>query len=545
MKNQVFRFVLLISFMFVSQLAQAQNNDESSSYLLYGLLAVAVLVFFFIVIQVSDNLLAIEAKQSGINQAGNNLALFPGLNDMFAPKLPSYTEGEDVKVLKRGHDILLQGEAQKAISAEASASTFAIQPPNFTGLSPIPKVEVEVGQTVKAGDILFYDKKNPEVKFASPVSGELIALNRGAKRAITELVILADKDQQYRTYPAFDLDKASREELVSYLLDSGAWPLIRQRPFNVVADHTDTPRDIFISTFDTAPLAPDNNFVVEGNGAAFQKGLDVLAKLTDGRVHLGLDARGQEAPSAVFTTAQNVEKHYFKGKHPAGNVGVQIHHVQPISPRDKVWTLGVQDVITIGKLFAEGRFDASRVVALTGAELKNPTYVKTFIGANISELVKDQLQSEHVRFVSGDVLSGKKKSKEQFLNFFDDQLTVLEEGDYHELLGWLVPIDPRPTISNTFPNFLYPKLRFKADTNTHGEERAFVVTGQYERVLPMDIYPQHLMKAILINDIERMEGLGIHELEEEDIALCEFVCTSKQPLQKILRQGLELIREQS
>ena len=272
--------------------------------------------------------------------------------------------------------------------------------------------------------------------------------------------------------------------------------------------------------------------------------MDVLNKLTNGKVHLGLNARGSEAPSSIFTAAQGVETHWFHGKHPAGNVGIQIHHISPISSGEKVWTLGVQEVITLGKVFLEGRYYADRVVAVTGAELKEPSYIKTFTGAKIGELVKDNLNNDNIRLISGDVLSGTKKTEEQFLGFFDDQVTVVEEGDYYEMFGWLAPVTPRPSISRTFPNFLFPDLKFKADTNTHGEKRAFVVTGQYEQMLPMDILPQHLMKAIIIGDIERMEGLGIHELSEEDVALCEFACTSKQSLQKILRDGLDLIREQ-
>jgi Na+-transporting NADH:ubiquinone oxidoreductase subunit A len=270
----------------------------------------------------------------------------------------------------------------------------------------------------------------------------------------------------------------------------------------------------------------------------------VLQRLTEGQVYLGLDARGETAPAPAFTEATGVVKHYFKGKHPAGNVGVQIHHLAPVSGSDKVWTLGVQEVLTLGKLFTEGIFDASRVVALAGAELKTPKYVRTYIGANLGELLKDNFANEHVRIISGDVLSGQAKTADNYLNFYDDQVSVIEEGDFYELFGWLVPIDLRPTISNTFPNFLFPDVKFRANTNTHGEKRAFVVTNDYEQVMPMDIYPQHIMKAILVNDIERMEGLGIHELVEEDVALCEFVCVSKQPLQQILREGLDLMREQ-
>ena len=320
--------------------------------------------------------------------------------------------------------------------------------------------------------------------------------------------------------------------------------LFRQRPYQVVANKHDIPDNIFISTFDSAPLAPDLNFVVEGKSEAFQKGIDVLNKLTSGKVHLGLNAKGKEAPSSVFLNAEGVEKHWFNGMHPAGNVGIQIHHIDPITPKTTVWTLGVQEVITLGAIFTEGRWNTERVVAITGAELKAPKYVRTNVGANIGDLLKDNLDNDHVRIISGDVLSGRKKGTGNFLNFFDDQITVIKEGDHYQMFGWLLPDTSVPSASNALPSNAFSDTKFKAHTNTNGEKRAFVVTGQYEKVLPMDIYPQHLMKAVLTNDYEKMEGLGIHELVEEDVALCEFVCTSKQPLQQILRTGLEMMHEQ-
>lgn len=545
MKNGITKVAIVFALLLISNFAFGQSETGGASYFIYALIIIAVLMFFYLIIQVADNLMAIEAKQTGADKSGANFSIFPNFSELLAPKLPDYTGDDQVTVLKRGHDILLEGGADGNISNAGQVKTFAVQPVNFRGLSPIPKVEVEAGDHVKAGDILFFDKKVPEIKYAAPVSGKVLAVNRGAKRAISEIVIEADKEIQYRDYPALDLDSVKREELVEYLLESGAWPLIRQRPFDVVADFKEAPRDIFITTFDTAPLAPDLNLVVEGRQVAFQKGLDVLNLLTEGKVHLGLNAKGENAPSSVFTEAKGVELNWFHGKHPAGNVGVQIHHTAPIGSKDKVWILGVQEVISLGALFSEGRFNTERVIALTGGELKEPKYVRTYLGANIGELTNDNLKGKKVRLISGDVLSGKQKVASEFLDFFDDQVSAIEEGDYYEMFGWLLPITPRPSISKTFPNFLFPDLKFKADTNTHGEKRAFVMTGQYEKVLPMDIYPQHLMKAILFNDFEQMEGLGIYELSEEDVALCEFVCTSKQPLQQILRRGLDTVREQS
>lgn len=544
MRIGTIKTILLAGLVLSVNVASAQTSSGASNYFIYTMVAIAVFLFFYLVVQVSDNLMAIEAKQSGADKTGANFSLFPRIQELFAPKLPDYASNQKVHRLSKGHDILLQGAPEKAIDESAAVTTFAVQPVNFRGIAPIPKMLVEIGEEVKAGDALFFDKNDPDTKYAAPVSGEVVAVNRGAKRSIAEVVILADKEQKYRQFDPIDLETANRETLVNFLRESGAWPLINQRPFDVVADPNEVPRDVFISTFDTAPLAPDLDLIVAGREANFQKGLEVLGKLTSGKVHLGLNAKGANAPSAVFTEATGVEKHWFHGKHPAGNVGVQIHHIAPLGTQDKVWTLGVQDVITIGGLFAEGRFDTERVIALTGSELEKPRYVRTYLGAKISDLIKDNVTSENVRYISGDVLSGERKTTDQFLNAKDDQLTVIEEGDDYEMFGWLLPIEPRPSVSNTFPNFLYPDHEFKVNTNTHGERRAFVVTGQYEEVLPMDIYPQHLMKAIITNDFERMEGLGIHELSEEDIALCEFVCTSKQPLQDILRKGQKMMLEQ-
>ena len=536
------RLLLITSFLLLYQLAQAQTTGSSeSNTLMLVLLASVVLIAFFVLFQISDNLIRIEAKKIGAD--GEDMSVMPGRGELFRPKKPEYAKG-NVVALSKGMDINLEGAAAARIDDTVKTSTFAIQPRNFRGMAPIPKVVVEVGDKVKAGDHLFFDKSHTNIKYVAPVSGEVIAINRGERRSIVEVVILADKTQQYRELPTIHLDKSSREELVNFLLDSGGWTLLRQRPYDIIADPTHIPDNIFISTFDTAPLAPDLNFIAEGNGEAFQKGLDLLNKLTKGKVYLGLNANGKSAPSSVFTHAKGVEKRWFQGKHPAGNVGIQIHHTVPVTAKTVVWTLGVQEVITLGALLTERHFNAKRIVALTGAELKAPKYVQTYIGANIGELLKDNLSDEHVRIVSGDVLSGHKKDASQFLDYYDEQLTVLKEGDFYQTFGWLMPDMSSPSASKALPGWLFPDSTYKVNTNTKGEKRAFVVTGQYEDLLPMDIYPQHLMKAVLTNDYEKMEGLGIHELIEEDVALCEFACTSKQPLQQILRTGLDMMHEQ-
>lgn len=542
MKNGINKFALLFSFLLMATFSYGQNAD-SGNILMLALAMAVVIVVFFLIIQVADNLMRVEARNMGMDGNDSNFSIFPAWNEIFRSKVASFAADKPVTFLKAGHDILLEGTAKGTVE-DADVKTFAIQPPNFIGISPIPKLAVEIGASVKAGDVILFDKVSPEIKHVAPVSGKVVALNRGEKRSVAEVVIEADGKNESRELAAFDLENGSREDLVNHLLDSGVWPMIRQRPFNIIANPTDIPANIFVSTFDTAPLAVDLNVAVEGRGAAFQKGLDALGKLTAGNVYLGLSANGEDAPSSVFTEAKGVEKKWYHGAHPAGNVGIQIHHTAPVDGSKKAWTMGVQDVITLGNIFLENRFDAERVVAIGGAEVNTPKHVRTCIGANIGDLINGNLKEGNNRIVSGNLLSGEIKTAANFLNVFDSQISVAKEGDYYEMFGWLVPLAPRPSISASFPNGFFPDLKFEADTNTHGEKRAFVVTGQYESVLPMDVYPQHLMKAILVNDFERMEGLGIYELVEEDVALCEFACTSKQPLQKILRDGLDIVREQ-
>lgn len=521
------------------------QSEGGNNLLIGSLIVIAAIVLIWIIVKVADNLLHIEGRESKVDDSG--ISLIPKFGKVFQPKLPAYVEksGFPVHVLKKGFDILLEGAASGEEVAEAEGVTrYAMQPKNFQGMSPIPKVLPEIGDEVLAGQPLFYDKKHPEILYVSPVSGEYIELNRAEKRSIAELVILADKEQRYAELQAPDLESAPVEEIREFLQKNGGWALIRQRPYQITPAPDDVPDNIFISTFDTAPLALDQNLVVRGNEAAFQKGLDVLGKLTEGKVYLGLDGRPGHAPAEAFVQAAGAEKHWFAGKHPAGNAGIQIHHIHPVGPKKKAWTLGVADVITIGNMWLEGRFVADRLVALNGTELKSPKIVRTRIGANMGELLAGNIKDTDNRIISGNVLTGQQKQKNQYLNIFDNQVSVIQEGHYLEPFGWLIPSKSRPSLSKTYPSFLFPDNKYVADTNTHGERRAFVVTGQYEQVLPVDTYPQALMKAILNNDYETMEGLGIHELVEEDVALCEFVCTSKMPVQKILREGLDLMQAQ-
>ncbi|HHH54752.1 MAG TPA: Na(+)-translocating NADH-quinone reductase subunit A [Bacteroidetes bacterium] len=460
-------------------------------------------------------------------------------------KKPDYVGSNKIIFLNKGMSINIKGEADKSMFDNVDVQKYAVQPGNFRGVVPIPKVVVNIGDKVKAGDLLFYDKKKPYLKFISPVSGTVTAINRGLRRSIKEVVVEKDKDLEYRKFNTPDLSTVSREDLVGFLTESGLWPLIRQRPYDLVPEIEEIPRDIFITTFDSSPLAPDYDYIITGNEDAFQKGLDVLSKLTKGKVYLGLNANKEQAPSQAFIKAEGVEKTFFKGPHPSGNVGIHVHHLAPIKGNQKIWILGIQEVVTIGNMFLKNIYDASRIIAIAGEDVDKPRYLKTYMGADISESVRVCVKDAKCRVISGNVLTGETKEYGEFLNAFDYLISIIPEGNYFEPFGWLIPKKSRPSFSRSFlSKWIFPKKKYNIDTNMHGQERAFVATGIYKEVLPMDIYPVHLMKAILAGDIEKMEGLGINEVSEEDVALCEFICPSKQEFQAILRDGHRMMIEQ-
>ncbi|KAF0131031.1 MAG: Na+-transporting NADH:ubiquinone oxidoreductase subunit A [Bacteroidetes bacterium] len=441
--------------------------------------------------------------------------------------------------IKKGLNINLIGEAEKTIK-ELSTDQFAIKPTDFIGV--FPKLLVKEGDVVKAGSPLFMDKYRDNILFSSPVSGKVREIKRGAKRVLLEVKIESDGKSESIDLGAGDPLKMKREDVLDKLLKSGVWPFIRQRPYSVIANPADQPKSIFISTFDTAPLAPDNDLIVHGQGEAFQKGLDVLSTLTKGKIHLNIDASATQ--SKVFTNSKGVQINKFSGPHPAGNVGVQINKIDPINKGEVVWYLYPQDVIIIGKLFLTGSYDSTRIVALTGSEVLKPTYYKTNVGANLESLVKNNLTSVEKRFISGNVLTGTKIDPDGYVGFYSSQITVIKEGNYHEFLGWALPGFDKFSFSRSFPSFLFSKRKYSLDTNLHGGERALVMTGQFEKVFPFDIYPMQLLKAIMAENIDQMEQLGIYEIDEEDFALCEVIDTSKTNIQEIVRKGLDLMRKE-
>ncbi len=441
--------------------------------------------------------------------------------------------------IKNGLDINILGEADKILK-DYNPDHYALKPTDFTGV--FPKMMVKEGDRVKAGTPVFFDRYRKNIIFSAPVSGKITEIRRGAKRVLLEIRIEADRNIEYEDFGAADPANSSREEIIKKLVDSGAWPMIRQRPYSVIAEPDDVPKAIFIAGFDSAPLAPDYDFIIHNHGKEFQAGIDVLTKLTKGKVHLNLPA--VSGLSEVFTNSKNVQINYFSGPHPAGNISVHANKVDPINKGDVIWYLRVQEVLTIGRLFMEGKLDTTRVIALTGSEVKKTAYYKTFMGASIEEMVKDNVNKGNLRYISGNMLTGTKIEKTGFVGYYDYQVTVIPEGDYYEFAGWAAPGFNKYSMSRTFLSWLRPRKKYRLDTNLHGGKRAFVMTGEFERVFSLDIYPMQLIKAIMVEDIDRMENLGIYEVDEEDFALCEFIDTSKTDIQEIIRNGLDLMRKE-
>jgi Na+-transporting NADH:ubiquinone oxidoreductase subunit A len=445
--------------------------------------------------------------------------------------------------LRKGFDINMAGKAVPRVVNVEQPETFVIKPTDFHGIY-MPKPVVQEGDTVKAGSVLFHDKRNEKIVFTAPVSGEVVEIKRGEKRKLLEIKILADRNIEhlsFKRYSVSDLSQLTREQALEQLLESGVWVNIVQRPFGIVADPHEKPKSIFISGFDSAPLAPDYNILFKGQEQFFQAGIDVLKKFTSGPIHLNVHT--DREISSVFSQAKGVELNKFSGPHPSGCVGVQIHHIDPINKGDVVWTIHPYGVIQIGKLFLNGIYDASRIIAVAGSEVKEPQYYRTYTGASVKKFLANNLKQDHVRVISGNVLTGTRIEKDGHIGFFDHLVTVIPEGDYYEFLGWIKPTFSKLSVHRAFGllSFLTPKKEFVLDSNTHGEPRAFVQTGVFEKVTPMDILPTYLLKAIIAEDFDEMEALGIYEVIEEDLALCEFVDVSKHNVQELIREGIDLI----
>jgi Na+-transporting NADH:ubiquinone oxidoreductase subunit A len=440
----------------------------------------------------------------------------------------------EVIKIRKGLDIHLIGKAEKTLQKLKTSDLYAIKPSDFHGL--IPKLLVKADDMVKVGSPLFQDKNKPGIKFTSPVSGKVVAINRGERRTVLEVVVESDGKGESVTFTQGTISSLTRDQVLSTILESGLWPVIQQRPYGILANPVDQPIAVYVSGFDSAPLAPDYEFILKNQMDAFQTGIDALGKLANGKVHLGLSSS-----SSILAAVKGAQVHYYAGPHPAGNVGVQIHQVKPLNKGEIVWTVGPQEVAMIGKLFLTGVYNPEKIIALAGSEVIKPQYYTVLLGTAVKPVIEANLKEGNNRIISGNVLCGTQISKSGYLSFGDNLLTVLPEGDYYELFGWALPGFNKFSTSRTFFSWLTPNKAYRLDTNYHGGERAFVVSGQYEKVMPMDLLPVHLLKAILAEDIDQMEKLGIYEVIEEDMALCEFVCTSKIEVQDILRKGIDLM----
>lgn len=446
---------------------------------------------------------------------------------------------KDIRI-KKGLNINLVGAAEQTTSKAVLSNVYALNLDDFHGVTP--KMLVKEGAEVKAGEPLFYNKNKENMLFVSPVSGELVEIVRGARRRILTLKILADKTQEYTEHKPLDLEKSDSESVRDFLLKTGVWPFIKQRPYDIIADPEATPKAIFISGYSTAPLAANSDYVLSGKETELQTAITALGKMTPGKIHVSV---GKSANSPL-ANLEGITLHKVSGPHPAGLVGTQINKIDPINKGEVVWTIAPQDLVIVGELLLTGKFNAERTVALAGSVVKSPKYYTTKIGAEISTfLYASGVNQDKFRLINGDVLTGSRTNTEGHLGFYNNTVTAIPEGDDYEFFGWNKPVFNKisSTRALTF-SWMQPNKKYDLDTNTNGEHRAFVVTGRYEEVFPLDIYPLQLLKACMVKDLDEMEQLGLYEVAPEDFSLTEFICISKQPHQQIIRDGLDLLHQE-
>ena len=443
------------------------------------------------------------------------------------------------KVVKisKGLNINLKGAPVEEMTSVETPKFYALMPADFTRVTP--KVVVKPEDTVKAGDALFVDKNIPELQFVSPVSGKVVAVNRGERRRVLSVVVESDGKFESVECKAKDVLSLSAEDVKADLLKAGLFAFMRQRPYDVIADPKDAPRAIYVSAFDSKPLAVSFEVALKGNEDDFQTGLDALSRIAP--VHLGICAC-QKATALVV--AKNVKTTIFEGPHPAGNVGVQINKTAPVNKGEIVWTIGAEEVIFIGRFFNKGKVDFTRTIALAGSEVKNPSYSKVILGAQLTNILAGRLNNKYEnRIIDGNVLTGKKTTADGYLGAFSTEVTVIPESmNDAEMLGWAMPRFGMYSTSRSYFSWLFPKRKYTIDARIKGGERHMIMSNEYDRVFPMDIYPEYLLKAIITGNIDKMEQLGIYEVAPEDFALCEFVDSSKLELQRIVREGLDKLR---
>ena len=447
--------------------------------------------------------------------------------------------------LRKGLDIRLKGKAEEQKMQLKSNGHYALVPDDFEGVAP--KVVVREGDHVKAGDALFVNKQYPEVRFASPVSGKITAVERGERRKVLCIRVEADAQQQYADFGKKDVAKMDGKAVIEALLEAGIFGYINQLPYAVSTNPETMPKAIFVSALRDKPLACRFEYEAKGQEDDFVTGLQALSKVA--KTYLGLGIQPDlQAELQKRNVDQFVEVNVFDGPCPAGNVGVQVNHLDPVNKGEVVWTIGDPTVVLfIGRLFNTGRVDLRRTVALCGSEVQKPIHVDMLVGQELATLVSNSYDAHrHVRIINGNVLTGKPTTKDGFLGAHTSEITVIPEGDdADEMLGWILPRLGQFSVSRSYFSWLLGKKEYKADARIKGGERHIIMSGEYDRVLPMDIYGEYLIKAIIAGDIDRQEALGIYEISPEDFALAEFVDSSKLELQRIVREGLNILRKEN
>ncbi|MBT4958607.1 MAG: Na(+)-translocating NADH-quinone reductase subunit A [Flavobacteriaceae bacterium] len=443
----------------------------------------------------------------------------------------------DIRI-KNGLTINLKGAAKNIVKEAPYPKSVSLNPSNFHLI--IPKMVVRVGEKVNVGDVIFYSKKDERIKFCSPVDGLIKEIVRGAKRKIIEIVIDVDKNQKKLEHNIIELEKLNADEIKNIILNSGCWPFIKQRPYEIIANPSEKPKSIFISSFNSAPISADFQIILDDQKEEFKTGLKVLSKLTDGEINICI----KKDISTFINDIKGIKTHIVSGPHPSGNVGVQIHHINPINSGERVWTLGPEDVAILGRFFLTGFYNPIRTIAVSGAPVKYPKYYKTIIGSELREIINDAGidLKDSLRIINGDVLTGTKVEPDNYLGFYNNTVSVLREGNQYRMFGWVPFINNKiPSIYKTSFSWLFPNNKYDLDTNLNGEERAFVVTGEMEKVFPMDIFPMQLLKECMAENIDKMESLGIYEVAPEDFSLIDYSSSSKIEAQYIIRKGLDLM----
>lgn len=444
--------------------------------------------------------------------------------------------------IKKGLDVRLEGEAVRTLGAPVKAEEYVVRPEDFTGV--VPRLVVKEGEHVLAGSPLFVDKATERVRFVSPVSGKVKAIVRGERRKLTGICIQADAAQAFKDFGKTDLGTVDAERALGLLLESGLFGFFRQRPYDVIASPEVAPKAIFVSAFSTMPLAADFGFVVKGREDYFKNGIRLLAKLAP--THIGISPAQINTPILPVNEAR---VSVFDGPNPSGNVGVHINHIDPVNKGETVWTIGPEAVVFIGELVATGRVNLTRCIAVAGSQVRKPRYCEAKIGTPLRDILREQLKptDRHVRIIDGNPLVGRKASADDCLGAFTTEVCVIPEGDdRHELFGWIAPRLKEFSVSRSYFSWLMGKQRrYDLDCRIKGGERHMIMSCEYDSVFPMDIYPGYLIKAIIAGDIDRQEALGIYEIAPEDFAVAEFIDSSKLELQRIVREGLDLLRKEN